>query len=186
MWASIYRIKKYQLSCLPHSNWHNTLTESVIQLIYLSGGRIFFSRVNFLCWLLIRYPFHPRVTAVARKRARSFCQMCRWQVTAKHAYTLHMWLCMKWHGAWLYGVHRTRQDGSSFMWHQPCQRCKYTTLVDIQKRTIKSYTVTHVESHVSTVSLLESGEQCYINAINNNNSDKVMPQATQRKEACLL
>ena len=31
-----------------------------------------------------------------------------------------------------------RQDGSSFMWHQPCQRCKYTTLVDIQKRTLKT------------------------------------------------
>ena len=72
-----------------------------------SGGRIFFSRVNFLCWLLFRYPFHPRVTAVARKRPRSFCQKRRWQVTAKHAYTLRMWLCMKWHGAWLYGVHRT-------------------------------------------------------------------------------
>ena len=42
-----------------------------------SGGRIFFSRVNFLCWLLL-YPFHPRVTAVARKRSRSFCQKCRW------------------------------------------------------------------------------------------------------------
>ena len=26
-----------------------------------------------------------------------------------------------------------RRDGSSFMWHQPCQHCKYTTLVDIQK-----------------------------------------------------
>ena len=25
-----------------------------------SGGRSFFSRVNFLCWLLFRYPFHPR------------------------------------------------------------------------------------------------------------------------------
>ena len=75
-----------------------------------SGGRIFFSRVNFLCWLLFRYPFHPRVTAVARKRPRSFCQKRRWQVTAKHAYTLRMWLCMKWHGAWLYGVHRTRRD----------------------------------------------------------------------------
>ena len=25
------------------------------------------------------------------------------------------------------------RDGSSFMWHQPCQRCKYTTSVDIQK-----------------------------------------------------
>ena len=75
-----------------------------------SGGRIFFSRVNFLCWLLFRYPFRPRVTAVARKRPRSFCQKRRWQVTAKHAYTLRMWLCMKWHGAWLYGVHRTRRD----------------------------------------------------------------------------
>ena len=53
------------------------------------------------------YPFHPRVTAVARKRSRSFCQKCRWQVTAKHAYTLRMWLCKKRHGAWLYGVHRT-------------------------------------------------------------------------------
>ena len=40
-----------------------------------SGGRIFFSRVDYLCWLLFRYPFHPRVTAVARKRSRSFCQV---------------------------------------------------------------------------------------------------------------
>ena len=37
---------------------------------------------------LIRCPFHPRVTAVARKRSRSFCQKCRWQVTPKHTYTL--------------------------------------------------------------------------------------------------
>ena len=103
-----------------------------------TGGRIFFSRVNFLCWLLFRYPFHPRVTAVTRKRPLSFCQKCRWQVTAKHGCTLHMWLCMKWHGAWLYGVHRTRRDGSSFMWHQTCQRCKYTIPVDIQKRAIKT------------------------------------------------
>ena len=105
------------------------------------GGRIFFSRVNFLCWLLFRYRFHARVTAVARKRPQSSCQKRRWQVTAKHAYTLRMWFCMKWHGAWLYGVHRTRRDwlsGSRFLWHQPCQRCKYTTSVDIQKRAIKT------------------------------------------------
>ena len=52
-----------------------------------SGGRIFFSKVD--CVLtLIRCPFHSRVTAVARKRPRSFRQKCRWQVTAKHAYTL--------------------------------------------------------------------------------------------------
>ena len=103
-----------------------------------SGGRIFFSRVNYLCWLLFRYPFHPRVTAVARKRSRSFCQKCRWQVAGKRTYTLRMWLCMKWHGAWLYGVHRMRRDGSSFMWHQPRQRCKYTTSVDIKKKTKKN------------------------------------------------
>ena len=98
----------------------------------------FFSRVDFLCWLLFRYPFHPSVTAVARKRPRSICQKRRWQVTAKHAYTLRMWLCIKWHGTWLYGVHRTRRDGSRFLWHQPCQRCKYITSVDIQKHAIKS------------------------------------------------
>ena len=49
-----------------------------------------------LCVLtLIRCPFHPRVTAVARKRPRSFCQKCRWQVIPKHAYTLDRvgWLC---------------------------------------------------------------------------------------------
>ena len=106
-----------------------------------SGGRNSFSRVDFLCWLLFRYPFHPCVTAVTRKRPRSFCQKCRWQVTAKHAYTLCMWLCMKWYGTWLYGVHRMLIDGSSFMWHQPGQRCKYTTPVDIKKCAIKSFSL---------------------------------------------
>ena len=37
---------------------------------------------------LILCPFHPRVIAVSRKRLRSFCKKCRWQVTPKHAYTL--------------------------------------------------------------------------------------------------
>ena len=45
----------------------------------------------------------------------------------------------------------------SFMWHQPCQCCKYTTSVDIQKTRYRNL-VTHVESHVSTVSLHESKE----------------------------
>ena len=50
------------------------------------------------------------------------------------------------------------------MWHQPCLRCKYTTSVDIQKTRYKKL-VTHIESHASAVSLLESGEQRYIKAI---------------------
>ena len=41
-----------------------------------------------LCVLtLLRCPFRPRVNAVARKRPRSFCQKCRWQVIPKHACT---------------------------------------------------------------------------------------------------
>ena len=43
----------------------------------------------------VRYLFHSCVTAVERKRSWSFCQKCRWQVAARHAYTLRMWLCMK-------------------------------------------------------------------------------------------
>ena len=36
---------------------------------------------------------------------------------------------------------RLTLSGSRFLWHQPCQRCKYTTSVDIQKRTMKSYSL---------------------------------------------
>ena len=66
------------------------------------------------------------------------------------------------------GITNIMYWGSSFMWHQPCQHCKYTTSVDTQKKL-----VTHVESHVSAVSLLKSGEQHYIKAciINHHHSD---------------
>ena len=39
--------------------------------------------------------FHSCVTAVARKRPRSFCQKCRWRVTPKQAYNEVGvgWLC---------------------------------------------------------------------------------------------
>ena len=130
-----------------------------------AAGEFCSPELIFLCWLFFRYPFQPRVIAVARKRSRPFCQKCSWHVTAKHVCTLRIWLCVKWHGAWLCGVHRTRRDGSSFKWHQPCQHCKYTTSVDIHKRAIKKL-VTHVKSHASAMSLLENGEQRYIKAIN--------------------
>ena len=80
---------------------------------------------------LFQYPFHPHVTAVACKRPLSFCQKCRWQVIT----CIHFTYVALHEVTWLYGVRRTCWDGSSFMWHQPCQCCKYTTLVDI-KRTL--------------------------------------------------
>ena len=104
-----------------------------------SGGRILFSRVDFLYWLLFRYSLQPRVTAVARKGSRSFCQKCRWQVTAKHAYTLRMWLCMKWHGAWLYGVHRTCAETAAVSCSSSHASAVSTPLPRIfKKRAIKS------------------------------------------------
>ena len=48
----------------------------------------FLLRSQLCVLILFRCPFHPRVTAVARKRPRSFCKKCRWRVTPKHAYTL--------------------------------------------------------------------------------------------------
>ena len=91
---------------------------SVIQRYYhRSGWRIFFSRVNFLCWLFLWYQFHPCVTTVAHKRTLSFCQKCRWQVTAKHTCILPTWFWMWWHCKLVHVW-----DGSSFTWHQPCSK----------------------------------------------------------------
>ena len=96
-----------------------------------SGGIIFFSRVGFLCWLLFWYLFHPHVTAVARKRSWSFCQKCRWQVTAKR---IHLTYVALHEATWCMVVWCTQnllQNSCSFMWHQPCQCCTYTALMDI-------------------------------------------------------
>ena len=54
-----------------------------------SGGRIFFSRVSCVCWLLFGVHSNPLVTAVACKRPKPFCQKCRWQVI--HKKSIHPW-----------------------------------------------------------------------------------------------
>ena len=108
----------------------------------------FFSSVDFLCWFLFRHPFHPRVTAVARKRSRSFCQKRGWQITAKHAYTLRMWLCMKWYGAWLYGVHRTCAETAAISCGTSHASAVSTPLRRIFKRMHYKKLLTHVKPHV--------------------------------------
>ena len=75
-----------------------------------------------------------------------------------------------------------RPDGSSFLWHQPCQRCNYTTSVDTQKTRYKKL-FTHVESHASAMSLLESGEYRYIKAINHNNNNNITVQVDWAKNS---
>ena len=71
---------------------------------------------------------------VAHKWCWTFCQKCRWQVTAKHAYTLHMWLCVKWHGAQLYGVHiACAKMAAVSCGTSHASVVKYTTSLDIKK-----------------------------------------------------
>ena len=112
-------------------------------------------------WFEIPANVHPRVTAGARKRSRSFCPKCRWQVTAKHAYTLCMWLCMKGHGAWLYGVHTTCAEMAAVSRRTSHASAVSTPLLWIFKKQTKTNAiklVTHVELHASAVSLLKRAE----------------------------
>ena len=87
--------------------------------------------------------FKARCTTVARKRSWSFCQKCRWQVTAKHTYTLPMWLWMKCYCKLVYGwmvytelaLKRSISRGTS---HATTKECyQYTTSMDIKNRCYK-------------------------------------------------
>ena len=89
----------------------------------------------------------PMLPQVERKRSRSFCQKCTWQVTAKHANTLRMWLCMKWYSTWLYGVHRTCAETAAVSYGTSHASAVSTPLWWIFKRRYKKL-VTHVEYHV--------------------------------------
>ena len=98
-----------------------------------SGGRIFLSRVSLITSISVL----PHCYRSSASKSWSFCQRCKWQVTAKHASTLFMWLCMKWrdmvHGCMVYTVRAESaavSRGSSRVTTK--QRCKYTTSVAFQ------------------------------------------------------
>ena len=141
----------------PFSHWQTDW------LITHYCGDIFFSRVNFLRWLLFRYPFHPCVTTLACKRSRSCCQKCRWQVTAKHARTLRMWLCdvMQCMVVWCtQNVPRQQYfyvaPAMPALWHQPCHPLGW--IWKQKNKMCYKKPVTQAESHAIAVSLLESGD----------------------------
>ena len=72
-----------------------------------------------------------------------------------------MWLCVKCHGAWLYGVHRTCAETAAVSCGTSHASAVSTPLRWIfQKRAIKL--VTHVEPHASEVSLLKRAENSAI------------------------
>ena len=106
--------------------------------------------------LFRRYLEHPRVNAIAREISRSFCQKCRWHVTAKtdsHSAPYECAFCMKWHGM-MHGcmVYTERAEraavsrGTSHVTSKQ-RRCKYTTSAGIPNAPYKashSFTENHV------------------------------------------
>ena len=116
--------------------------------------------------LIFRYSFHPCVTAVARKRPRSFCQSAggRLQLNTHTPY-----LCgfaqsgtVNWY---MYGVHRTcAETTAAFVTSHVTtnQRRKYH-FDDCSDRAVKGYMRSfRITSEKSAVSLLESRELRYI------------------------
>ena len=109
----------------PGNNHHLCSFWTVLPLglkqIWLSGRRIFFSGVNFPCWLPFWCRFHPQVTTVACRRSWTLCPKHRWQVRVKHTCTLCIWLCMKGHcKPWCLAAcctHNVRQGSSRFSSH---------------------------------------------------------------------
>ena len=105
-----------------------------------------------LCWLLFWYLFHPCVTAVTRKRSRSFCQKCRWQVIAKHTHTLPMWLWKMWHCKLVHGVHKTLAKtaavscGTSHAATK--QRCQYTITIKGYIYAFKIIIIITIQNHM--------------------------------------
>ena len=184
-WSTVCIYTDWLFRCFLRQFKHTEAYRAVVEIIrwckslafYVSASKVNYractcvvcviiDRVDFLCsdsYSGIGVPNPCYRAAVARKRSRSFCQKCRWQVTAKHAYTLRMWFCMKWHGAWLYGVHRSdlRRDRAAVSCGTSHASAVSTPLWWIfKKRAVKL--VTHVEPHASAVSLLKRAENSAI------------------------
>ena len=81
----------------------------------MSYGRIFFSRVNFRCWVLFQYQFYPHLPTHPTPRVTTVARKCGCRVTAKHTCNLHTWLCLKWramvHGCMVYREWRAMVHG---------------------------------------------------------------------------
>ena len=117
----------------------------------------FFSRVNFM-W----YPFHPCVTAVARKRPWSFCQMCRLQLN------MHARICGFAWSDMVYDcmVHAERTKMAAVSCGTSHVSAVSTPLQWIFKNTLQK------ASHSCRITCKCSGsaQERYIKVINNNNN----------------
>ena len=152
-WVHIFKVK---------------VTENIALLCLRSGSQQRFWKKKCRAFKLMMMPLY---TSFGYKMLRRYCVegvADRWDTKMSELTRVHTHMYVVLHEVtWLYGVHRTCQDGSSFTWHQPCQHCQVHHFSGYSKMRHKKL-VTHVEPHPSAVSLLESREQSYIKAINNN------------------
>ena len=103
---------------------HRTLDRNVVgSSLRRCGGKILFSGVTFLCWLLFRYLFQARVIVVALKNPDHFAKSTIGRlrlITDEPCVRGFEWSdtvnwCMV-----LWRPQNVGRDGSSFTWHQPC------------------------------------------------------------------
>ena len=128
----------------------------ILLLLQWNGGRIFFSMVDFLRWLLFRYPFHPRVTAARSAGGRLQLNthtpyLCgfEWSDTVT-------WCMVEW------CTQNMRRNGSisrGTSHATPKKRCQYTTSLDINNTRYKRIqSLIHNHMPMCALSLLESRE----------------------------
>ena len=92
------------------------------------------------------------------------------------------------HCARLYGVHRTRQDGSSITRHQPCnnQPALWVHHFGGYSKTRYKKLAPYSESHATRVQWIcprAENSTCYIKATNNNNKNTFIPHSTIQNQS---
>ena len=122
------------------------IEKSWVRAMAGATGRIFLSRVNLLYWLLFQYPFHSRVTAVAREDPGHFVKSAggRLQLNTHAPYVSRLEYskhCKLVRDCNVYGAHRTWADtaavsrGTSHV--TTYQRCFHFGGYSSEKRCVK-------------------------------------------------
>ena len=117
-----------------------------------SGWRMVFSRVNFLCWLLFWYPFHPHVTAVACKRCTHASYVCGF------AWSDVTWCTVVWCITMQNAPRRQQFHVAPAMENKNKNSAVSTPLWWILKMCCKKLHLFGITCDKSAASLLESGE----------------------------
>ena len=128
--------------------------------------------------LLFLYLFHLCVSAVACKRSWSFCQKCRWQITAKHTCTLPLWLWMHWHCKLVNGWVVYTEHAPTWQQFHVAPAMQQPNITVLKEHAMKGCSHSfRITCDKSAVSVLENGEKHCTKVINHNNDSNNVTRA---------